>query len=71
VVIFRLFRGYLAAAYASDHLGRKKTFFLFAAGSALIAILYTQIPINDALMLFLDSRSASSFRAISADAALS
>ena len=53
VVIFGSFVGYLAAAYASDLLGRKKTFFLFAAGSALIAILYTQIPIDNTLMLFL------------------
>ena len=53
VVIAGSFVGYLAAAYASDLLGRKKTFFLFAAGSALIAILYTQIPINNTLMLFL------------------
>lgn len=53
VVIFGSLVGYLAAAYSADHLGRKNTFFLFAVGSALIAILYTQIPINDTLMLFL------------------
>ena len=53
VVIAGSFAGFVAAAYASDRLGRKYTFFLFAAGSALIAILYTQIPITDALMLFL------------------
>ncbi len=53
VVIAGSFAGYLAAAYASDHLGRKMTFFLFAAGSAIIAIVYTQIPINNTLMLFL------------------
>ena len=53
VVIFGSLIGYLAAAYSSDHLGRKNTFFLFAVGSALIAILYTQIPINDTWMLFL------------------
>ncbi len=53
VVIFGSFAGYIAAAYLADHLGRKQTFFLFATGSALIAIGYTQIPITDAMMLFL------------------
>jgi MFS family permease len=53
VVIFGSFAGYLAAAYLSDHVGRKKTFFVFAAGSALIAILYTQISIDNSLMLVL------------------
>lgn len=53
VVIVGSFVGYLVAAYLADHLGRKTTFVLFAVGSALIAILYTQIPINDTLMLFL------------------
>ncbi|MEX0961079.1 MAG: MFS transporter [Burkholderiales bacterium] len=53
VVIFGSFAGYIAAAYLSDHIGRRMTFFLFAAGSAAIAILYTQIPITDAMMLFL------------------
>jgi len=53
VVIAGSFAGFVAAAYASDRLGRKYTFFLFAAGSALIALLYTQIPIDDTLMLFL------------------
>jgi MFS family permease len=53
VVIFGSFIGYLASAYLSDYVGRKKNFFIFAAGSALIAIVYTQIPIDDTLMLFL------------------
>jgi MFS family permease len=53
VVIVGSFAGYVTAAYASDHLGRKKTFFLFAAGSALIAIAYTQMPITNTWMLFL------------------
>jgi MFS family permease len=53
VVIFGSFVGYIAAAYASDHLGRKNTFFLFAAGSAIIAVVYTMIPIDNTWMLFL------------------
>jgi MFS family permease len=53
VVILGSFVGYLAAAYASDHLGRKKTFILFAVGSATIAVTYTMMPIDNTWMLFL------------------
>ncbi len=53
VVIVGSFVGYLVAAYLSDHIGRKKTFFIFAAGSAIIAVLYTLIPIGNTMMLFL------------------
>ena len=53
VVILGSFAGYLVAAYWSDQLGRKKTFFIFAAGSAIIAVLYTLMPINNTMMLFL------------------
>lgn len=53
VVIVGSFIGYLAAAYLSDHIGRKKTFFIFATGSAIIAVLYTLIPISNTMMLFL------------------
>jgi MFS family permease len=53
VVIVGSFIGYLVAADLSDRIGRKKTFFIFAAGSALIAVLYTLIPISNTAMLFL------------------
>ena len=53
VVIAGSFAGYLAAAYSSDHLGRKKTFILFAVGSAVIAVSYTMLPISNAAMLVL------------------
>jgi MFS family permease len=53
VVILGSFAGYLAAAYAADILGRKKTFILFAACSAVIAVVYTLIPIDNTWMLFL------------------
>ena len=53
VVIVGSFIGYLAAAYLSDHIGRKKTFFIFASGSAIIAVLYTLISISNTMMLFL------------------
>lgn len=53
VVIVGSFIGYLTAAYLSDHIGRKKTFFIFTTGSAIIAVLYTLIPISNSMMLFL------------------
>jgi len=53
VVIVGSFIGYLVAAYLSDEIGRKKTFFIFATGSAIIAVLYTLIPISNTVMLFL------------------
>ena len=53
LVIVGSFLGYIAAAYLSDALGRKMTFFIFAAGSAIIAVLYTLIPISNTVMLFL------------------
>ena len=53
VVIVGSFVGYLVAAYLADHIGRKKTFFIFATGSAIIAVLYTLIPISNTVMLFL------------------
>lgn len=53
VIILGSFAGYLAAAYLSDIIGRKKTFILFAAASAAIAVLYTLVPISNTAMLFL------------------
>lgn len=53
VIIVGSFVGYLAAAYLADHIGRRKTFYVFAACSAAIAVAYTQLPINDTMMLLL------------------
>jgi MFS family permease len=53
IVIVGSFLGYLAAAYCADHLGRRVTFILFAACSALVAVIYTLIPISNTAMLFL------------------
>ena len=53
VVIVGSFVGYLVAAYLADSIGRKKTFFIFAAGSAIIAVAYTLLPISNTAMLFL------------------
>lgn len=53
VIIAGSFAGYLVAAYLSDHMGRRKTFVVFAACSAAIAVIYTQLPIDDTTMLLL------------------
>lgn len=53
VIIAGSFAGYLAAAWASDRLGRRPTFALFALGSLLIAVGYTLAPIDDRAMALL------------------
>ena len=53
VIIVGSWCGYIVSAYLSDAIGRRKNFFIFAAGSLLIAIAYTQSEISDRLMLVL------------------
>src|SRR6204780_4909400 len=53
VIIAGSWCGYVVSAYLSDGIGRRKNFFIFAIGSLLIAIAYTQTNISDALMLAL------------------
>ncbi|HEY6867624.1 MAG TPA: MFS transporter [Candidatus Eisenbacteria bacterium] len=53
VVIAGSFVGYLAAAWASDRLGRRATFVLFAIGSLAVAVIYTLLPIGNPAMLAL------------------
>lgn len=53
VIIAGAFVGYLAAAYLTDRIGRRNTFFLFALCSALVAVSYTLLPITDSAMLAL------------------
>ncbi|HWQ39980.1 MAG TPA: MFS transporter [Burkholderiales bacterium] len=53
VVIAGALAGYLVAAWLSDRIGRRNTFFLFAVCSAASAVIYTLLPISDALMLVL------------------
>jgi len=53
MIIVGSFVGYIVAAYLSDRLGRRKTFIVFAVGTALVAVLYTLVPISDQAMLFL------------------
>ncbi|HZP93756.1 MAG TPA: MFS transporter [Burkholderiales bacterium] len=53
VIIGGALAGYLAAAWLSDRIGRRNTFFLFAACSAAVAVTYTLLPISDREMLAL------------------
>ena len=53
VVIIGSFTGYLAGAYLTDRLGRRRCFFLFAICCALTVIVYTALPITDREMLYL------------------
>jgi MFS family permease len=53
VIISGALIGYLVAAWLSDRLGRRNTFFLFAVCSALVAVTYTLVPIGNVLMLVL------------------
>jgi MFS family permease len=53
VIIVGSWLGYVTSAYLSDAIGRRKNFFIFAIGSLLIAIAYTQTEISDSMMLAL------------------
>jgi MFS family permease len=53
VIIAGSFCGYITSAYLNDILGRRKTFLTFAAGSMVVVLSYTQLPISDGLMLVL------------------
>jgi MFS family permease len=53
VLILGSFLGYLVGAYLSDRIGRRNCFILFAISAGAVVVTYTQIPINDAVMLFL------------------
>ncbi|HEK1768755.1 MULTISPECIES: MFS transporter [Pseudomonas] len=53
MVIVGSYIGYVISAYLSDLLGRRKNFILFAVGSFVIVLLYTQVPVSDGVMLWL------------------
>jgi MFS family permease len=53
VLIAGSFCGYLAGAWLSDALGRRRCFMLYAASGALMVVAYTYAPITDAEMLAL------------------
>jgi MFS family permease len=53
VIIVGSWLGYIVSAYLSDAIGRRKNFFIFAVGSFLIVVAYTQAGISDPMMLVL------------------
>jgi MFS family permease len=53
VVIAGSLGGYVASAYLSDRIGRRRNFFAFAVGSAVIALTYTRLPAAPWLALVL------------------
>ena len=53
IIIIGSWCGYIASAYWSDMIGRRKNFFIFAIGSLVIAVAYTEMQISDSMMLVL------------------
>jgi MFS family permease len=53
VIICGSFIGYVVSAYLTDLIGRRANFILFAVCSLLTVVIYTQLPIDNNLMLVL------------------
>jgi MFS family permease len=53
VIIAGSLIGYWVSAWLSDRIGRRANFILFAACSIVTVVGYTQIPVDDSVMLFL------------------
>jgi MFS family permease len=53
VIILGSFVGYLVSAYLSDAIGRRRNFILFSVCSVIVVLVYTYVPVSDAVMLFL------------------
>src|SRR5262249_6786717 len=53
IIILGSLVGGLVGAYLADRIGRRLNFILFAMSSAITVVAYTQIPINDTMMLVL------------------
>jgi MFS family permease len=53
VIIIGSFIGGTISAWLSDRIGRRANFILFAACSIVTVVVYTQLPVNDTMMLFL------------------
>ncbi len=53
VVTIGAFFGYIASAYFSDAVGRRRNFFIFSVCSLIIVLVYTYVPAPDVAMLLL------------------
>jgi MFS family permease len=53
VIIVGSWLGYIVSAYLCDAIGRRKNFFIYAIGSWVIVVAYTQTAISDSMMLVL------------------
>jgi MFS family permease len=53
IIIIGSWCGYIASAYLSDVIGRRKNFFIYAIGSFVVVVAYTRAQISDPMMLAL------------------
>ena len=53
VIIVGSFIGYLVSAWLNDRIGRRANFILFALCSIVTVLVYTQLPVDNTLMLWL------------------
>jgi MFS family permease len=53
VVIVGSLMGYIVGAYLADRIGRRANFLIYAVCSLVTVIVYTQLPVDDTLMLLL------------------
>ena len=53
VIIIGSFIGYLTSAWLADRIGRRANFILFAVCSVLTVVAYTELPIDNTMMLYL------------------
>lgn len=53
VIIIGSFVGYLVSAWLNDRIGRRANFIVYALGSIIIVLVYTQFPVDNATMLWL------------------
>jgi len=53
VIIVGSFIGYLVSAWLNDRIGRRANFILYALCSIVTVVIYTQLPVNDTMMLWL------------------